>query len=728
MATLVLTAVGSLFGPLGGAIGAVIGRQIDSRILGPSSAKGPRLKELSVTTSSYGQAIARHYGRMRVGGSIIWATDLVERRERSGGGKGRPKVTTYSYSVSFAVALASRPVVSVGRIWADGNLLRGAAGDMKTAGQFRLHRGLRDQQPDPLILAAEGAGQCPAFRGIAYGVFEDLELGDFGNRIPALTFEVVADGGEVSLLHVVSDAIDQADAEVPLPGLAGLTVESSLADAVAMLEAAYPLDCDGSGETLVFRPERLQTGPIALDEPAIAVADGDFGGNEGRRRQIRPAAAQRPVALRYYDVDRDYQPGLQRAPGRTLPGEGAVIDLPGALSAGSARTLAESMARKDASARQTLSWRTATLDPAVRPGALVTVPGEAGVWRVREWEWRETGVELALQRLPALAAATAAPSDPGRTNPPADLTPAPTLLTAFELPWDGFGAGDTPAIFAAVSSSGGGWAGAALFADHGDGELVSLGPSGRARAITGITVQALPDRPAHLFDRHSEIEVDLADAAFTLPTATPRQLAQGANRALIGSEIVQFARAEPLGAGRWRLGLFLRGRAGTEHLTASHAAGEAFVLLDQTPVALDPALVGSAPATQIVALGRGDAEAVASPIALRGITLRPFAPVHPCRRMLADGALDLRWTRRARGAFQWLDGIDAPLGEQSEAWQVGFGPPASPVAIWEVSEPRLTVPASQLAQFTASHPAEGFHVVQRGSFALSLPLWLGPLP
>lgn len=728
MATLVLTAVGSLFGPLGGAIGAVIGRQIDSRILGPSSVKGPRLKELSVTTSSYGQVIARHYGRMRVGGSIIWSTDLVERRERSGGGKGQPKVTTYSYSVSFAVALSSRPVVSVGRIWADGNLLRGSAGDMKTAGQFRLYRGLRDQQPDPLILAAEGAGQCPAFRGVAYGVFEDLELGDFGNRIPALTFEVVADDGEVSLLHVVGDAIDQADAEVPLPGLAGLTVESSLADAVTMLEAAYPLDCDGSGEALVFRPERLQTAPIALDEPAIAVADGDFGGNEGRRRQVRPAAAQRPVALRYYDVDRDYQPGLQRAPGRTLPGEGAVIDLPGALSAGSARTLAESMARKEASARQTLSWRTTTLDPAVRPGALVTVPGEAGVWRVREWEWRETGVELSLQRLPAHAAATAAPSDPGRANPPADLTLAPTLLTAFELPWDGYGAGDTPAIFAAVSSSGGGWAGAALFADHGDGELVSLGSSGRARAITGTTVQALPHRPAHLFDRHSEIEVDLADHAFTLPTATPRQLAQGANRALIGNEIVQFASAEPLGAGRWRLGLFLRGRAGTEHLTASHAAGESFVLLDQTPVALDPALVGSTPTTQIVALGRGDAEAVASPIALRGITLRPLAPVHPRRSLLADGTLELRWTRRARGAFQWLDGIDAPLGEQAEAWQVGFGPPASPVAVWEVTEPRLTVPASQLTQFAASHPGEGFHVVQRGSFALSLPLWLGPLP
>ena len=53
----------------------------------------------------------------------------------------------------------------------------------------------------------------------------------------------------------------------------------------------------------------------------------------------------------------------------------------------------------------------------------------------------------------------------------------------------------------------------------------------------------------------------------------------------------------------------------------------------------------------------------------------------------------LRWTRRARGAFQWRDGIDVPLGEQGEAWQVGFGPPASPIAVWEMTEPRLAVPA-----------------------------------
>jgi hypothetical protein len=135
MATLVFTTLGSaLGGPIGGALGSVIGSQLDRAILGGGKRReGPRLKELAVTTASYGTPIPRHFGTMRAAGSIIWATDLVESRETSGG-KGRPSTTSYSYAGSFAVALASSPVRGVGRIWADGYLLRGSAASVATAG------------------------------------------------------------------------------------------------------------------------------------------------------------------------------------------------------------------------------------------------------------------------------------------------------------------------------------------------------------------------------------------------------------------------------------------------------------------------------------------------------------------------------------------------------------------------------------------------------------------
>ena len=724
MATLLFTAIGTLVGgPIGGAVGSLIGSQVDMAIVGSPKRQGPRLKELAVTTSSYGTAVPRHFGRMRVAGSIIWATDLVERRERQGGGKGKPSVTTYSYSASFAVALSSRPILGIGRIWADGNLLRGAGGDLKAAGALRFHRGGGGQAPDPLIAAAEGAARCPAFRGLAYAVFEDLQLGDFGNRIPALTFEVFADEGAFGAAELTAGAIENLDAAVPLPGLAGLSCESSLADTFAALDPVYPMDCD-AGASLTIARQRLQDEPIVLAEATLSAGDGEFGGAAGFARKRLPPPHDPPQVLRYYDLDRDYQPGLQRASGRPHAGQPRAVDLPAAMAAGDARALADAAARRAGWARETLAWRTAVLDSRVAPGAVVIAPGQPGRWRVAEWEWRESGVELTLVRLPPAGEAALLPADPGRANAPADVAFGTTALAAFELPWDGVGSGDAPALFAAVSAPGPGWSGAALFADHGDGELVPLGPSGRARSIMGAAVDTLPAASPLLFDRSSNVTVELVGSAMALADATLRQLAMGANRALLGLELIQFARAVPLGNRRWRLEGMLRGRGGSEAMTASHSPGESFVLLDGTPVALDPSLVGAATGATIVAAGLGDESPVASPIAGRGATLRPLAPVHARLAWGDDGALTLRWTRRARGAWLWGDGVDAPLHEQAESYVLTYGDPASPVASWDLTEPWLHLTPGDLDNLTAALAGGAFHVRQRGSYALSEPLFL----
>ena len=99
MATLVLTAAGTAIGgPIGGAIGAIIGQSIDQRLFAPKARHGPRLGDLAVQTSSYGTQFPLIFGTMRAAGTVIWATDLIEQRSSTGGGKGRPKTVSYSYS------------------------------------------------------------------------------------------------------------------------------------------------------------------------------------------------------------------------------------------------------------------------------------------------------------------------------------------------------------------------------------------------------------------------------------------------------------------------------------------------------------------------------------------------------------------------------------------------------------------------------------------------------
>ncbi|MEM7505526.1 MAG: glycoside hydrolase/phage tail family protein [Pseudomonadota bacterium] len=124
---------------------------------------------------------------MRLSGQIIWSSRYLENvRTTTQGGKatGGQRVREFSYTISFAVGLCEGPIDRVGRIWADGQLL-----DTQDL-TFRLYRGDEDQLPDPKISAVEGDGTAPAYRGLAYIVFEDLPVERFGNRIPQLNFEV----------------------------------------------------------------------------------------------------------------------------------------------------------------------------------------------------------------------------------------------------------------------------------------------------------------------------------------------------------------------------------------------------------------------------------------------------------------------------------------------------------------------------------------------------------
>jgi len=127
---------------------------------------------------------------------VIWATNLDEvvSTDTQGGGKGfatgpTATTTTYSYFANFAVGLCEGPIGAVMRVWADGSPL-----DL-TGLTVRIYKGDEAQTPDPLIAAKDGV--APAYRGLAYVVFERLPLENFGSRIPQLSFEVVRPIGQL---------------------------------------------------------------------------------------------------------------------------------------------------------------------------------------------------------------------------------------------------------------------------------------------------------------------------------------------------------------------------------------------------------------------------------------------------------------------------------------------------------------------------------------------------
>lgn len=202
MATLALTAAVASTGMTGFSLFAaqlaagVAGGLIDGMLFRKNQntvQEGQRLDEIRITSSSESAVLPRVYGVGRVSGNLIWATKFKETRTsttQSVGGKGiggggSSTTVDYSYSISIAVSICEGGErLRLGRVWADSKVI-----DLSKF-THRVYQGTETQLPDDKIAAVEGADNAPAFRGTAYILFEDMDLSDFGNRIPQFQFEV----------------------------------------------------------------------------------------------------------------------------------------------------------------------------------------------------------------------------------------------------------------------------------------------------------------------------------------------------------------------------------------------------------------------------------------------------------------------------------------------------------------------------------------------------------
>jgi hypothetical protein len=205
MAQLALGVVGAAIGTFFGApeVGWMVGVAIGA-VLFPEHPKRPSPNDVRVQQSAYGQYIPRVYGMYRVAGNVIWAGQPVEHDPSGkGGGKGSGQPTV---SMSFAVALCEGPISGVRRIWANGKLVydvsnpsnfQQISGSAAMLSNFQVYLGDENQMPDPTMESVLGVGNVPAHRGLAYVVFNNLDLSQWGNYLPSFTFEVITNAQQV---------------------------------------------------------------------------------------------------------------------------------------------------------------------------------------------------------------------------------------------------------------------------------------------------------------------------------------------------------------------------------------------------------------------------------------------------------------------------------------------------------------------------------------------------
>lgn len=705
LATLVLSTVGNVLGgPVGGAIGALIGQSFDQQLLAPAR-RGPRLGDLTVQSSSYGTQIPRIYGTMRVAGSVIWSTDLVESSE-TGGAKGQRDVA-FSYSVSMAVALSSRRMSAIKRIWADGKLLRGEQADFKVDTTFRFYSGDDDQPVDPLIASIEGVANAPAYRGCALAVFENLQLAEYGNRIPFLTFEVVADEAPAisDILADASDGTILADGDETVAGYAAYG--SSIRAAVEPLVNCFDVQLFDDGSTL---RAAIAGSPLRIMTDELGSSADDKAAPRVRREQLPVTAVPGTLKLSYYDPQRDYQSGEARALAAGRNGSELQQDLPAVLDAAAAKGIAQQMLARRWAERDKLTLRLPPSQMALEPGTLIAVPADPLSWMVDSCTV-DAFVTIAELR-PSRGSAVSMSADPGRVIDNPDVVAGPLIVALLDVPDVVQSASDEPAILIAAANSTPGWKRQAITVAIGSTTISTQTAARKSDLGTALTTLGHGD--PYLIDHVNSVDVELVDADQWLTSCDDEALAAGTNLAALGSELIQFGDVEPLGGGHFRLSRLLRGRAGTEWALAGHLPGESFCLLRSDSVR-QVSLPAWALNSSVTASSR---EGSSTSIEFVGERLRPFAPVNLTAVVGTAGDLQLSWTRRSRKGLAWADEVDAPIGETREQYRVTVNGSAS-TAEFTCEAPGMTIAGS--ARSVVGPGSATVEVRQIGDWAASRP-------
>lgn len=713
---------GSIFGvtsaAIGGFIGSTIGGLVDNMLF-PQKQTGPRLDDLTVTASTYGKPLPLLFGpENRIAGNVIWSTGLIETQKKTKqGGKGGPSVTVteFSYRASFAVAISEGSINRVRKIWANNALIYDADTPPPVPtglyAAIRTYPGNFTQNPDPTVEGYVGVGQTPAYRGTAYVVFVDLQLADYGNRLPNIEFLVEAQE-EIKVGAVVSDIIrrcgldtNQASTGALNDTLRGFAIGTASSGVGALQPLALAFDFDVAEVAGALRCTKRGAAPLGV------VLSADLAGHDGSAERptdaIRWTRGQvtnlpRESTITFPDPERDWQPNSQSArrsggsADSSLSSNIAVV-----MTADEGRRLADRMLWEAWTGMQTAQAQTDDRWIGLVPGRLYLFETPAGLEPLRVTRktrgWNGV-IDLDLRRdrndvykgstsgVPATV-----PDNPLRLPGLSELIvlDIPLLLDADEPTQTGF--------YYGVVGSGPGWRGAdVLRSIASTGPYSNVSPQGRELTVGAPDVLSPPtvgfDSEVD-WDMVNVVRVTLRRADMTLESLTDDEVLAGGNAMYVGpaddggaGEIIQFADADLVSPGVYDLSRLRRGQRGTEFAWDDHGAGEIAVLLEQGSLlradfgAGDLNLERFYKAVSLLTL-EIDADAVA--FTNTGVALRPYSPIDLLADGLSGGDIDLSWVRRSR--IGWPEVDPPPLAEESEAYTLRIMNAAGTVVVRQVT-------------------------------------------
>lgn len=492
-----------------------------------------------------------------------------------------------------------------------------------------------------------------------------------------------------------------------------VTERKSIRDMIAVLQTAFFFDCVERDGKLVF-VKRGGGGIVAIDAENLGASDSDS--DRSRVKIERTQDTELPIAVDVVHIDegRDYQSStvtIRKQVGRS--DSVTTFSLPIVLSVEQAQTIGQRALREMWQGREAIDLRLPTRGLKIDPTDVVEVPVDGVLRRYRVTSVTYGKPGLVLVRGQATDGGNpdfvSTPTGSGSLPPSAPEPVSPVRIELLDMPIlvDGHEASSTSFYMAACPLGGGRFRGASLFQPTADGLDYVSATVATLASIMGATVTDLSSGPVWTWDRGNSVEVQLYYG--TLQSLPDERVLAGSNAALIGDEIIQFATAELIAAGRYRLSRLLRGQRGTEGDVATHPAGSRFIMLDparQVRPSFSVARLGLTIAYRGAPVPEGPAgeHALALPFANGGRGLKPFAPAQLKARRETGGDVHLSWIRRSRiGGDSWF--AEVPLGEEAEEYDVTILSGSTVLRTTRVTNGSFVYAAAQQAADFGAQPA-----------------------
>jgi hypothetical protein len=456
-------------------------------------------------------------------------------------------------------------------------------------------------------------------------------------------------------------------------------------------------------------------------DPVETITADYLGASEGGNPVLELIKTQRAdedtlpafLSVAYLTKDADYQPGVQSAQrSATVSEQPSTMELPLVLSDTDARRVADVLLYDNWVGRNRRLWATSRAYSHLEPADIVTLePDETTSYQVRITSIQHRDGMIAFEGVDEDAAIYDQTSLGGTIEDEAPVTLAgPTKAILLDIPAL-LDTDDDPGYYAAAAGYLTGWPGARLFrSDDGGANYTSAAVFFDAATMGyAYSTDILGDYTGgNFYDASNTLRVTLLSGSLT--SVTDAQLLAGANAAAIGNptdgwEIVQF-RDVSYSGGVYTLSMFLRGRKGTEHKQATHVANESFVLLTVAGLQRLADSVGALNSERIyraVTFGARLADTSPQTFTNTGLALECYSPVHPAATGWG-GDLTLSWVRRARIANGWNDGVDVPLGEDTESYEVDIYDSGNTTVLRTLTSSTQSV-AYTSAQQTTDHGA-----------------------